>query len=226
MRWTATLAFETAFAELKTVSSALAISAHEALGLMTAVVSAPETIRPSDWLTALLREDGLADADEAQTVVAAIMAVYNAVATDLRRGRLEQRCLPAFETFEQVCEWSVGYLGIVMVDSVWVNDAEAISVVGTISMLAAFDEEGPAIRERLKSQMEGFDIVDASASLALECAASAHAYWEEERRVSMPSTAAESGGGEPFRREQPKVGRNAPCACGSGEKSKRCCGAS
>jgi preprotein translocase subunit SecA len=27
-----------------------------------------------------------------------------------------------------------------------------------------------------------------------------------------------------FRREQPKVGRNDPCPCGSGKKFKKCCG--
>jgi preprotein translocase subunit SecA len=27
-----------------------------------------------------------------------------------------------------------------------------------------------------------------------------------------------------FRREQPKVGRNDPCPCGSGKKHKKCCG--
>jgi preprotein translocase subunit SecA len=27
-----------------------------------------------------------------------------------------------------------------------------------------------------------------------------------------------------FRREQPKVGPNAPCPCGSGKKYKKCCG--
>ena len=31
-------------------------------------------------------------------------------------------------------------------------------------------------------------------------------------------------GHEPFRREQPKVGRNEPCPCGSGKKHKKCCG--
>lgn len=29
---------------------------------------------------------------------------------------------------------------------------------------------------------------------------------------------------EPYRRNQPKVGRNEPCPCGSGKKFKRCCG--
>jgi SEC-C motif domain protein len=29
---------------------------------------------------------------------------------------------------------------------------------------------------------------------------------------------------QPFRRDQPKTGRNAPCPCGSGKKFKKCCG--
>lgn len=28
----------------------------------------------------------------------------------------------------------------------------------------------------------------------------------------------------PFRRDQPKIGRNDPCSCGSGKKYKKCCG--
>jgi SEC-C motif domain protein len=28
----------------------------------------------------------------------------------------------------------------------------------------------------------------------------------------------------PFRRDQPKIGRNEPCNCGSGKKYKKCCG--
>ena len=29
---------------------------------------------------------------------------------------------------------------------------------------------------------------------------------------------------QPYRREEPKVGRNDPCPCGSGKKFKKCCG--
>ena len=29
---------------------------------------------------------------------------------------------------------------------------------------------------------------------------------------------------QPFTRDQPKVGRNDPCSCGSGKKYKQCCG--
>lgn len=31
-------------------------------------------------------------------------------------------------------------------------------------------------------------------------------------------------GRDPYRREEPKIGRNDPCACGSGKKFKKCCG--
>lgn len=31
-------------------------------------------------------------------------------------------------------------------------------------------------------------------------------------------------GTDPIRREQPKIGRNEPCPCGSGKKHKKCCG--
>ncbi len=31
-------------------------------------------------------------------------------------------------------------------------------------------------------------------------------------------------GGGTIQRESPRVGRNAPCPCGSGKKYKRCCG--
>ncbi len=32
-------------------------------------------------------------------------------------------------------------------------------------------------------------------------------------------------GPDPIRREEPKIGRNDPCPCGSGKKYKKCCGA-
>jgi len=32
------------------------------------------------------------------------------------------------------------------------------------------------------------------------------------------------GNREPFRRTQPRIGRNDPCHCGSGKKFKKCCG--
>ncbi|WP_022851433.1 preprotein translocase subunit SecA [Limisalsivibrio acetivorans] len=47
----------------------------------------------------------------------------------------------------------------------------------------------------------------------------------EERRNIFGNDQQQSGKPEPVRRDQPKVGRNDPCPCGSGKKYKKCCGA-
>ncbi len=41
---------------------------------------------------------------------------------------------------------------------------------------------------------------------------------------AMAMAAGGGGGGGSVRREEPKVGRNDPCPCGSGKKYKKCCG--
>jgi preprotein translocase subunit SecA len=55
---------------------------------------------------------------------------------------------------------------------------------------------------------------------------------EEERRrrqaqelqLNKGAAGAEAKGPEPIKREGDKIGRNAPCPCGSGKKFKKCCG--
>jgi preprotein translocase subunit SecA len=40
----------------------------------------------------------------------------------------------------------------------------------------------------------------------------------------VPSDSSGTEKAPTFVREQPKVGRNEPCSCGSGKKYKQCCG--
>ena len=40
--------------------------------------------------------------------------------------------------------------------------------------------------------------------------------------MELPQTSAPA---VPIRKDEPKVGRNDPCPCGSGRKYKKCCGA-
>ncbi|MDP6231538.1 MAG: YchJ family metal-binding protein [Nitrospinaceae bacterium] len=46
-------------------------------------------------------------------------------------------------------------------------------------------------------------------------------YCEHESRIISSKPTSSS---EPFTRDQPKVGRNDPCSCGSNKKYKKCCG--
>ncbi len=48
---------------------------------------------------------------------------------------------------------------------------------------------------------------------------------KEERKNLSYSDGDEQGKKQPARRDEPKVGRNDPCPCGSGKKYKKCCGA-
>jgi Protein of unknown function (DUF1186)/SEC-C motif len=46
----------------------------------------------------------------------------------------------------------------------------------------------------------------------------------EDSACELPSSKSEDWWPEPFRRGNPKIGRNEPCPCGSGKKFKKCCG--
>ncbi len=47
---------------------------------------------------------------------------------------------------------------------------------------------------------------------------------EEARQQAAAESRPERPRGVTYRRDQPKVGRNDPCPCGSGKKYKKCCG--
>lgn len=58
--------------------------------------------------------------------------------------------------------------------------------------------------------IEGFDYSDESSGNDFT------EFWEEDYFDESKS--------EPYKRKEPKIGRNAPCPCGSGKKYKNCCG--
>ncbi len=49
---------------------------------------------------------------------------------------------------------------------------------------------------------------------------------KKERKVLHMSHGGDSASPAPIKRKEKKIGRNAPCPCGSGKKYKKCCGAS
>ncbi len=48
---------------------------------------------------------------------------------------------------------------------------------------------------------------------------------EQDMQMNLGAAGAGQASQQPIRREGEKVGRNAPCPCGSGKKYKKCCGA-
>lgn len=64
---------------------------------------------------------------------------------------------------------------------------------------------------------------DKSANIGIESEEDL-AILEDDAESFLPPFGADLAITEPYRRTQPKVGRNEPCPCGSGKKYKRCCG--
>jgi preprotein translocase subunit SecA len=50
-------------------------------------------------------------------------------------------------------------------------------------------------------------------------------YQQKNDQQMIFSSGEESVNKKPVKREGEKIGRNAPCPCGSGKKYKKCCGA-
>jgi len=51
-----------------------------------------------------------------------------------------------------------------------------------------------------------------------------HAGPDDETRTRSDYHTSQTGPGQPYKRDETKVGRNDPCPCGSGKKYKKCCG--
>ncbi|MHA7816707.1 MAG: preprotein translocase subunit SecA [Pseudohaliea sp.] len=79
-------------------------------------------------------------------------------------------------------------------------------------------------RRREAAEREKLAFQHAAASALAEEAAAAPA-GDAGASQGAAQAAAEPGAQQPFTREQPKVGRNEPCPCGSGKKYKQCHGA-
>ena len=112
--------------------------------------------------------------------------------------------------------WAIGYLrGVGMRAEDWSpldNDDDFADVLDPMVRLAdEFDPESGELREAIPVD-ERPKVVEEMISNAMD----AFAFFQEAReRALSPAT---------VRRDQPKVGRNDPCPCGSGRKYKACHG--
>lgn len=182
-------------------------------GLLTAIVSGPNVVLPSRWGPALwgMEEYTWDSVDQAQRILNLILRHQNSIADLLIHD--PRSFEPMFlereadgKTYVIVDEWCFGYMrGVTL-------DAKAWEVPDTVDALQAIrlwgTEEGWKQLESLgESEQEVARQAIAPAARAL------HRFWLERR--TLPAVGP--------RRASPKVGRNEPCPCGSGKKSKHCC---
>lgn len=195
-------------------------------GYLTAVLSGPDTILPSEWVPLIWvgEEEGddkaevFESEDEAQAMLGLIMRHYNGIATVLSQGGAEfepwigEVELEDGEAAAFGQEWALGYLrGVSLREEEWdelLSDPDWEEDIEAVDLLARGPDD-----DRTGAEVATQEQRDALMETMFGFALDAHDYWLEKRLT--PAT---------VRREGQKVGRNDACPCGSGKKYKQCCG--
>jgi yecA family protein len=193
------------------------LNVSELDGLMTAVASGPVMVQPSQWMPKIWGDFPPAwyDEQEFQTVMSLFMRHMNSITTLLMEqpGDFEpmfEECIVKGETHTIVDEWCEGYMrGVALALEQWEMDTIEMKVL--LAPIKAFQVEESPITDDKFSEQEINKLQKAITPNAREI----HAYWLARRATHSPTTT--------FKHNQPKVGRNDPCPCGSGKKYKQCC---
>ena len=93
-----------------------------------------------------------------------------------------------------------------------VTKGSASDKKGTVEFVATFEQDGTGIEHHEVSQ---FRKADSGQWYFVDGESHTHKEGEGHQHHAKPETVV---------REEPKVGRNDPCICGSGKKYKKCCG--
>lgn len=192
-------------------------------GFLTALLIAPNTAMPSQWLPVLwgeTEEDEMVwdSTEQMQHILNLVMRHYNERALDLQEGVDEYEPLiyereHEGKTIPIIDEWCMGFMrGVRMDPEGWselLDSDRALELVTPMFLYGT--EEG---WEKLEEHPEEADKNhDALAEAIGPCVIGIRDYWLPHRKATST-----------FRRETEKVGRNDPCPCGSGKKFKKCCG--
>jgi uncharacterized protein len=183
-------------------------------GYLAGVIVCPEMIQPSEWLPEVWGEGHAFESpEEAQELLPIVMAFYNDIARAIGRPRTYVPRLDADADGLAVWElWASGF-GRALDLRPWAwssynelpedGPREGLSFRLLNTLAVAADEPG------------GGDLHEDLAQILREKAeAILGACVEELNLTRLAALKAE---------RPPKIGRNDPCPCGSGEKYKKCC---
>lgn len=214
------------------------MAVEELDGFCAALACCPQPVLRDEWLEMVLGESDRAavalrgEGDDA-TLIKLIERHRFAVATMLYEGEGFAPVLAYDEDGKAWGNaWAIGFArGMAMRPDAWsaIEDDEdygdALEPVMRLVADAHFDTESEGDEARddeLNAEEEGYEPIsdderESVIHAMLDGVQDAYDFYREAReRALAPAT---------IRRDQPKVGRNDPCSCGSGKKFKACCGA-
>lgn len=187
-------------------------------GFLTAVVSGPVMLPPSQWLPVVWGdfEPTWENEKDFSKVMSLMVRHMNGIAGTL----LEQP-----ENFEPIFnehrvqgknhtiveEWCHGYLrGVSLAMDEWDKGGHEMMALLTPIMAFVSDDGWKQLKEMTDEEVENLK------NAIMPNVREIHAFWLARRGESRPSPT-------PVRHTEPRVGRNDPCPCGSGKKYKKCC---
>ena len=201
-------------------------------GFLTAIVCGPKNILPSEWTRWVWDMENGEDAPEfkdqaeAQRILGLMMRYMNDIAHTLQHAPDQYEPLlmenpNGGDPIPIMDEWCCGFMKGIRLDSEGWLPVLAGKPAWMSTIMLYGTEEG---WEALKGKKLSLDEHKALAGGLADTVRKIHALWFEERRQQI--AAGDSPGvvrREPVRNPG-KVGRNAPCPCGSGRKFKQCHG--
>ncbi|HEX8614535.1 MAG TPA: UPF0149 family protein [Telluria sp.] len=192
-------------------------------GYLTAVAMGPETIMPAEWLPKVWGEDEKSvpkfkNAKEEERIVELIMRFMNEVLVTFEVAPKEFEPLFCEAEHEGTMlldgeAWCWGFWeGMELRPGSWdpIWESDLAPLMRPIYLLGADEIEEEELKE-VDTPMKGHKLaLDIQANLP-----AIHRFWVPLRKAPVTT----------LKRDEPKVGRNDECPCGSGKKYKKCCGA-
>lgn len=192
-------------------------------GFFTALVCSPKLVMPSEYMPHVLGGDGdgvFKDMAEVQEFYGLVGRHWNTVSALLHE---EGACEPLFIEYDDGLHgnsWALGFLhGMALGGEAWeelLEDEAQGDMLIPILALAHEADPDPETRPEPIPEEDKVILFDAIAAIV------PHLF--EHFAPYRRGAGGGPGTGDTRRRGGPKIGRNAPCPCGSGRKYKGCCG--
>ena len=217
-----------------------AMRLDEIQGYLCAALSGPQAIPEDDWLADVLGSEEALESEAGREAAQLLRAFASALETELAAGDPPVLLLYAKEDDEDgpsdYLPWCQAYLaGVDAAEEDWFEflgekegeegddagdeeDSEEISYLDErlFPLMVLTGEAESAAREHGEDWPDGREREQIESECEEElpqAVTDIYRFWMAKR------------GTETIRRDEPKIGRNEPCPCGSGKKFKQCCGA-
>jgi uncharacterized protein len=195
-----------------------AMDIEELDGFLSALVVGPELVMFSEYWPEVIGDEGFEfkTQKEAEEILGLITRHWNTISSTLDAAEIyEPILIQDEEGFASGQGWAAGFMvGVEMRFDAWesfVNDDETGDLVLPMLLLVHEDDPDPELRTETLTPAERDEVHNSLAASLPQI----YKFFQAKRQPVI----------EPFKRTEPKVGRNDPCSCGSGKKFKNCCGA-